>query len=286
MRCTNNERGAVSLVEITLAMVLAMVLLGTIALVSVVAEHSAALAGSEYGAARRSGTALTSAISSLGTATPAYGCYEPVHPEPGQQATNNPPLLNVPLDQCAKMVVATQVQPANVPAPLLALATTPGSAQGLCWLAAESEAVGLVAPDLRCLVAYTDGTLWSFDWPPENGATSTTCDPTTCYGAGSAGPTYTPQPALPPEPTSTSGGVATFAGRTALASVLGCPTFSPPFAIVGNSVTINVTEGYGADNNQLEPACPQHPVGHDLYKITHYTAAIGGASGGNSWDAI
>lgn len=274
----NDDRGSMSLVELAVVTGLATTLLVVVALTAGFASKSAALANSTSNASRRVDTALTSAISTLPGATSVHGCIQLAHPAPGQPANFSAPTFSVPLSKCA---VTAAVQPSSsAPSPLLAVATTPGLPQGLCWLAAESSASGLVAPDLRCLVAYPDGEMWSFDWQPIGGATYTSCNPASCYG-----PTA-PQPgSLPPEPTKATGSYATFAGRTAVSSVDGCPTFRPPFAISTGplQVTVTVTEGFGPDLRQQD--CPLHPVGHGSYQSVNYTANIGG-NGGDQWNSI
>lgn len=275
-----NERGAMSLVELMVVTGLATMLLVVVALTAGFASKSAALADSNSNASRRTDTALTSAIGTLSSATSAHGCLEWArHSAPGQIADFSAPTFSVPLSQCA---VTAAVQPSSLaPAPLITAATTtPGKPQGLCWLAAESGTAGLVAPDLRCLAAYPDGEMWSFDWQPLASATYTSCDPASCYGATA------PQPgSLPPKPTKATGSHAIFAGRTAISSVDGCSTFAPPFALSTSplAVTITVTEGYGPDLRQQD--CPAHPVGHETYQSVNFTANIGG-NGGNSWNAI
>jgi hypothetical protein len=192
------ERGAVSLVEMVVVTALASVLLFAIASVAMVSERSAALAGSEYGAARHASTALSSAMGAISDASPIYGC---VLTSQGQQLSGAPAVYSQPLTDCARSEPQT--------AAVAAFSSSTGGPQGLCWYSYPGAGTGLVAPDLRCLVAYPDNTIWSFDWPPVSGLSYTQCDPGSCFGSSA------PQPgSLPPEPGPSTGDVATFAGRT------------------------------------------------------------------------
>jgi len=229
---SHGERGAVSLVEMVVVTALASVLLFAIASVSMVAERSAALAGSEYGAARRSGTTLSSAMSTISDASPIYGC---VLTSQGQSLSGAPAVYSQPLTDCARSEPQT--------AAVAAFSSSTGGPQGLCWYSYPGAGTGLVAPDLRCLVAYPDNTIWSFDWPPVSGLSYTQCDPSSCFGSSA------PQPgSLPPEPGPSTGDVATFAGRTQAAQPFtfiasGGSSATTPSSVY--EVDVQVIEDYG-----------------------------------------
>lgn len=192
-----SERGAISLVELVVVTVLASVLLLAVASVAAVTERSSATASAQYGATRRANVVLSSAMSAMSDASPLYGC---VLTTAGQQSTA--PQFTTPLSQCAKFSPATS-------------AVEAASSSGLCWYAYAGKVVGLAPPALRCLVAYSDHTLWSFDWPATASATYTSCQPNSCFAGA-------PQPgSLPSEPTSSTASAATFAGR------VGTPTNKP-----------------------------------------------------------
>lgn len=194
-----NDRGAVSLVEMVVVTAMATVMLMAIASVAMVSERSAALAKSQFGASRRANVVMSAAMSSISDASPVYGC---VLTDQGTQPSGP---YSTPLSNCARYEAQT--------AAVAAFPSSTSGPQGICWYSYPSSDEGLVAPDLRCLVAYPNHTIWSFDWPPvystQGPPTYTSCDPSSCFG------NTAPQPGSLPQETSTSlANVATFAGRT------------------------------------------------------------------------
>jgi|GEM_PF-2700127 type II secretory pathway pseudopilin PulG len=246
---SHDERGAISLVEMVVVMALATVMLMAIASVAMVSERSAALASSNFGAARRANTALVSAMNAISDASPIEGCTETAQ---GVQLSGDPAVYSQPLSNCAQMApqtaaIATFADSTNGSQgpcwySFICLQSPANGSQGLCWYSYPGSGAGLVAPDLRCLVAYQDGTIWSFDWPPLPGATYTSCDPSSCFG------TSAPQPgALPPEPNASTGSTATFAGRTQAAHPFTFLTSDGKQASTAGSiyeVEVNVVEDY------------------------------------------
>lgn len=263
------DRGAVSLVEMVVVTAMASVLLFAIASVAMVSERSAVLASSNYGAARRANTALSSAMSAISDASPIYGC---VLTDQGEQLSGSA-VYSQPLTSCAQ----TEPQPQPGPIAVEAISPSSGWPQGLCWYSYPAGSQGLVPPDLRCLVSYSDHTIWSFDWPPVSGTTYTSCNPNSCFGTGAPAPG-----ALPSEPSSSTANVATFAGRTAAAQ---------PFTFTSNAscspsdqtstlsaikcVSISVIEDYGGLKSE------------DFAQSYTYKAEVGSAEGsGGSWQTI
>ena len=191
------ERGAATLAEVVVAMVLAALLLGVVAVVASSTEHVVSLSGADFAAERSSAQVLSAALSSISDASPLGAC----------QGTEGPAYTTA-LSGCAHVTQGASA---------VAAASSSGPPTGFCWYSYPDSAVGLVAPDLRCLVAYGDGEIWAFDWPPSSTqATYTSCDPTSCFGEGAPAPGQLPsEPApgqIPPEPAGTEG-VATLAGK-------------------------------------------------------------------------
>lgn len=234
----HDDRGAVSLVEMVVVTALASVLLFAIASVAMVSERSGALASANYGAARRANTVLSSAMNAISDASPVYGC---VLTNQGQSLNPQVPgaVYSVSLTNCARY----EAQPQPDPTAVAAFATSNGGPQGLCWYSYPGSGEGLVAPDLRCLVAYPDHTIWSFDWPPTSGLSYTQCNPSSCFG------TTAPAPgSLPSEPGPSTGSVAAFAGRTQAAQPFAFMTSDGQPATTSSSiyeVQVQVVEDYG-----------------------------------------
>jgi len=180
------ERGAATLAEAIVAMVLAALLLGVVTVVASSTEHVASLSSAGFASQRSAAQVLSSALNSISDASPLGACEGP-----------NGPVYTTALSACTDI---TQGEPALV-------AANSGSPDGLCWYSYPNSATGVVAPDLRCLVAYPDGELWAFDWPPSPQATYTNCDPDSCFGPGAPLPGQ-----LPPEPNA-PGDVGTLAGE-------------------------------------------------------------------------
>lgn len=257
-----DESGAISLVELVIVTVLASMLLVVIASVAAVAERSASLASSEYGASRRANAVLTSAMTAISDASPLYGC---TLSNAGNQLSGAA-VYSQQLSGCAQEKPQTSA---------VAAASSSGSAQGLCWYSYPGSGQGLVAPDLRCIVSYPDGEMWAFDWPPATGATYTTCPPTSCFG------TSAPQPgSLPPEPTPSTGSYATFAGKTKPGSA--------PFVFTTSTgqPASSPSEIYGVGVNVVEDYKGGHAVNFSQsYSYQSYIgSAVQGSSG--SWQTI
>jgi hypothetical protein len=185
---TRSEQGAATLAEVVVAMVLAALLLGVVTVVASSTERVVSLSGADFAAQRSAAQVLSSGLSSISDASPLGAC---------QSAGG--PVYTTALSGCAHVTQGASA---------VAAASSSGPPIGLCWYSYPDSAVGLVAPDLRCLVAYGDGELWAFDWPPASAqSTYTNCDPTSCFGQGAPAPGQ-----LPPEPSGPEG-VATLAGE-------------------------------------------------------------------------
>ena len=228
------ERGAATLAELVVAMVLAALLLGVVAVVASSTEHVVSLSGADFAAERSSAQVLSAALSSISDASPLGAC----------QGTEGPAYTTA-LSGCAHVTQGASA---------VAAASSSGPPTGFCWYSYPDSAVGLVAPDLRCLVAYGDGEIWAFDWPPSSTqATYTSCDPAGCFGPGAPAPAQ-----LPPEPAGTEG-VATLAGKVSQPE--GTISFydrggGPPLSLSASSseaalgrvykVDVKVSESWGA----------------------------------------
>ncbi|MCL6091575.1 MAG: hypothetical protein M1435_01275 [Actinobacteria bacterium] len=277
------DAGAVTLVELVVVSVLASIILAAVAAVAIVAEKSSVTVSSTYGAQRRANTVISTAISSLSSAAPLEGCRVVSNPLPGQPSSYSPPTLAVPLGNCAET---------GPVAPPVAIA----SPNGMCWYAYSSLAAGLVPPDLRCLVEYPDRTLWSFDWQPLSSATYTSCD--MCY-QGNDLPAVQIQGAnslafstLPNEPSGSTSGVATFAGRVA-ANDLSPFTFYAATSPTGQPAT---NPGWRIPNGELATSLSRiwnigaqiTEAGHTTYYYGHVTppSTQGGQSNAGAWNSI
>jgi len=176
MKARRGEDGAVTLVELVVATALAGLLLVVVAGVAASTERSVDLSAAGFGAQRNATAVLDSAISAISDAGPIGAC----------QGSGGDSFV-VALANC-QVVVST--------GPAVVGASSGGAPDGLCYYDYPNAQVGLVAPDLRCLVAYADGSLWSFDWPAISGETYTNCNPANCFGSGAPAPG-----SLPAEPT-------------------------------------------------------------------------------------
>jgi len=226
-----DERGAATLVELIVASALAVLLVGAVLTAAFSTQQDVSLAGADFAAGRATSEVLATALQSMSDAQPLGACQGP-----GGLSQD------VALSQCNNPVAS---------GPAVEAASTGTVPGGLCWYSYPSTSTGLVAPDLRCLVAYADGTLWSFDWPPQPAATYTSCDPATCFP-------HTPASGvLPAEPTAASG-EATLAGtvsqparafqvRDAAGATLSVSTSSSQTVLeTVYEVDLTVTEAWGA----------------------------------------
>ena len=296
-----DERGAMSLVELVVTTVIASVLLAAIGTVAAVAERSAAMTSSSYGAARRADTALASAMSAISDASPVHGCVltSSGTPESGPTA-----VYGIGFSNCAQSEATTPAVAAAYRFPHAAN----GEARGLCWFSYPGGGAGLVPPDLRCLVLYADHTLWAFDWPPLQGISYTQCNPSSCFGASapyifqcnpsSCSSSNTGAPvALPPEPSSSApySGIATFAGKTSISPECS-PTTQParcPFVFTdktGQLITnpsTNLPGIYGVQVNVREDYGTLGPT-KEFSSSSSYQAYVGSAAQGGkqSWQSI
>lgn len=279
------DAGAVTLVELVVVTVLASIILAAVAAVALVAEKSSVTVSSTYGAQRRANAVISTAISSLSSAAPLEGCRVVSNPLPGQPSSYSPPTLAVPLGNCAET---------GPVAPPVAVA----SPNGMCWYSYSSLAAGLVPPDLRCLVEYPDHTLWSFDWQPLSSATYTSCD--VCY-RGNDLPAVQIQGAnslafstLPNEPSGSTSGVATFAGRVtandpspftyyAVTSPTGQPAANPGWQIPNGELATSLGRIWDIGARITETP------GHTTYYFAHVAPPStqgGGQSNAGAWNSI
>lgn len=189
-RRARSEVGAATLAEVLIAMALAALLLGVVAGVAATTEVVAASSGSALAAQRSAAQVLASALTSISDASALGACETVSNDEPTT-------VLTIPLDNCTDVVED---------GPPVEAASSSGAETGLCWYSYPETAIGLVPPDLRCLAAFPDGELWSFDWPAGTGTTYTNCDPSSCFGQAAPSPGELPSEPAGPTPGATLAG--------------------------------------------------------------------------------
>jgi type II secretory pathway pseudopilin PulG len=259
------ERGSATLAEVIIAMALAALLLGAVGVVAATTGDVVSSSGLALAAQRSAAQVLSQAMSSISDASPLGACLS----SNGAMTATTYEALG----QCSNVAED---------GPAVEAASSSGSETGLCWYSYPDTATGLVPPDLRCLTAFPDGTIWYYDWPAPRAATFTGCDPASCFGTGAPGPGQ-----LPPEPVGPTPGAAlagqvagpssafTFYSQSGATLNLSASSSQAQLAAV-YKVTVTVSETYGGPS-----ATTVASLGY------RYTAVVGQAAvvSQQLWDA-
>jgi len=171
--------GTFSLIELIVATALSVLVMEAVGVIATVSEHTIAISSENFYTQRSANQILDATMSALANAAPLGACQ-----------TASGPGFDEPLSSCVEVT--------STGSAMFSAAST-GPVIGFCFYSYQSgQDVGLVAPDLRCLVAYQDGQMWSFDWQPQGSATYTSCNPSNCWPGAPA------IRQLPSEPTSST----------------------------------------------------------------------------------